>query len=150
MKIRFYEGFSFLNILVALLIVNLIVVICCPIHIGLLYFFKVPISNIIYHLQQCSYIELVNNPYMYLPFLILNLLVIYLIPISIVSSVIENLLLKFGKILPKEKVEFSKKKTIILSIVLIFAILVYLVSLGGWIHTMIPYSPEELEQLRYD
>ena len=64
--------------------------------------------------------------------------------------VAENLLLKFGKISQKEKVEFSKKKTIVLFIILIIAIFAYLVSLGGWIHTMIPYSPEELEQLRYD
>lgn len=102
MKIRFYEGFSFLNILISLLIVNSIVVICCPIHIGLLYFFKVPISNIIYHLQQCSYIELLNNPYMDLPFFISNFLVIYLIPICSILLVTENFLLKFGKISQKE------------------------------------------------
>ena len=150
MKIRFYEGFSFSNILISLLIINLIVVICCPIHIGLLYFFKVPISNIIYHLQQCSFIELLNNPYLDLPFFISNFLVIYLIPICSILLVAENLLLKFGKISQKEKVEFSKKKTIVLFIILIIAIFAYLVSLGGWIHTMIPYLPEELEQLRYD
>lgn len=145
MKIRFYEGFSFLNILVSLLIVNLIVVICCPIHIGMLYFFKIPISNILFWKEDGLYVTTV-----FIPTIFSFILTIWVVPFVFIASLVETFLIKLEKIPPKEKVEFSKKKTIILSIVLIFAILVYLVSLGGWIHTMIPYSPAELEQLRYD
>ena len=145
MKIRFYEGFSFLNILISLLIVNLIVVICCPIHIGMLYFFKIPISNILFWKEDGLYVTTV-----FIPTIFSFILTIWVVPFVFIASLVETFLIKFGKISQKEKVEFSKKKTIILSIVLIFAILAYLVSLGGWIHTMIPYSPEELEQLRYD
>lgn len=145
MKIRFYEGFSFLNILISLLIVNLIVVICCPIHIGMLYFFKIPISNILFWKEDGLYVTTV-----FIPTIFSFILTIWVVPFVFIASLVETFLIKFEKIPPKEKVKFSKKKTKTLSIILIIAIFAYLVSLGGWIHTMIPYSPAELEQLRYD
>ena len=145
MKIRFYEGFSFSNILISLLIVNLIVVICCPIHIGMLYFFKIPISNILFWKEDGLYVTTV-----FIPTIFSFILTIWVVPFVFIASLVETFLIKFEKIPPKEKVKFSKKKTKTLSIILIIAIFAYLVSLGGWIHTMIPYSPAELEQLRYD
>lgn len=145
MKIRFYEGFSFLNILISLLIVNLIVVICCPIHIGMLYFFKIPISNILFWKEDGLYVTTV-----FIPTIFSFILTIWVVPFVFIASLVETFLIKFEKIPPKEKVKFSKKKTKTLSIILIIAIFAYLISLGGWIHTMIPYSPAELEQLRYD
>ena len=145
MKIRFCEGFSFLNILISLLIVNLIVVICCPIHIGMLYFFKIPISNILFWKEDGLYVTTV-----FIPTIFSFILTIWVVPFVFIASLVETFLIKFEKIPPKEKVKFSKKKTKTLSIILIIAIFAYLVSLGGWIHTMIPYSPAELEQLRYD
>lgn len=145
MKIRFYEGFSFSNILISLLIVNLIVVICCPIHIGMLYFFKIPISNILFWKEDGLYVTTV-----FIPTIFSFILTIWVVPFVFIASLVETFLIKLEKIPPKEKVKFSKKKTKTLSIILIFAILAYLISLGGWIHTMIPYSPAELEQLRYD
>ena len=145
MKIRFYEGFSFSNILISLLIVNLIVVICCPIHIGMLYFFKIPISNILFWKEDGLYVTTV-----FIPTIFSFILTIWVVPFVFIASLVETFLIKFEKIPPKEKVKFSKKKTKTLSIILIIAIFAYLISLGGWIHTMIPYSPAELEQLRYD
>ena len=145
MKIRFYEGFSFSNILISLLIVNLIVVICCPIHIGMLYFFKIPISNILFWKEDGLYVTTV-----FIPTIFSFILTIWVVPFVFIASLVETFLIKFEKIPPKEKVKFSKKKTKTLFIILIIAIFAYLVSLGGWIHTMIPYSPAELEQLRYD
>ncbi len=145
MKIRFYEGFSFSNILISLLIVNLIVVICCPIHIGMLYFFKIPISNILFWKEDGLYVTTV-----FIPTIFSFILTIWVVPFVFIASLVETFLIKLEKIPPKKKVKFSKKKTKTLSIILIFAILAYLISLGGWIHTMIPYSPAELEQLRYD
>ena len=145
MKIRFYEGFSFLNILISLLIVNLIVVICCPIHIGMLYFFKIPISNILFWKEDGLYVTTV-----FIPTIFSFILTIWVVPFVFIASLVETFLIKFEKIPPKEKVKFSKKKTKTLSIIIIIAIFAYLISLGGWIHTMIPYSPAELEQLRYD
>ena len=145
MKIRFYEGFSFLNILISLLMVNLIVVICCPIHIGMLYFFKIPISNILFWKEDGLYVTTV-----FIPTIFSFILTIWVVPFVFIASLVETFLIKFEKIPPKEKVKFSKKKTKTLSIIVIIAIFAYLISLGGWIHTMIPYSPAELEQLRYD
>ena len=145
MKIRFYEGFSFSNILTSLLIVNLIVVICCPIHIGMLYFFKIPISNILFWKEDGLYVTTV-----FIPTIFSFILTIWVVPFVFIASLVETFLIKFEKIPPKEKVKFSKKKTKTLSTILILVIFAYLVSLGGWIHTMIPYSPAELEQLRYD
>ena len=145
MQIRVVKEFSFLNVLVVLLIINLIFDILCPIHVGLLLFFKIPISNMIFWENGDLYIRSV-----FIPTFISYFFTILAIPISAIGLLVERYLIKCGKILPKERIEFSEKQKTIFRVVIILAILAYIVSLCGWIHTMIPYSPEELEQLRYD
>ena len=145
MNLKFVKGFSFLNVLVCLLIVNMVLVVCCPVHVLGLYFFKVPVSNV-FSITRNS----VSIVPFYIPSIILYFLTVYFIPISAFGLMIEKLLIRYGIIAPKPRIEFTKKKKFILYTVLALAIIAYLISLGGWLHTMIPYSPEELEQLRYD
>ena len=145
MQIRVVKEFSFLNVLVVLLIVNLILDILCPIHVGMLYFFKIPITNILYYVKESPLLIFVSFPWLFA-----QIITIYLIPLCVIALFVERHLIKCGRILPKERIEFSKKKKIFFRIILTLAILAYIVSLGACIHTMIPYSPEELEQLRYD
>lgn len=145
MKFIIVKGFSFSNILVFLLIANLSLDILCPIHIGLLYIFKIPLSNIIYWDNGNLFVKTI-----FIPTIISYCLTILAIPTNIVCIFIEKLFIRYGKIFPPKGIELSKKKNTIFHIILICAVLAYIISLCGWIHTMIPYSPEEFEQLRYD
>ena len=145
MKFRIIEDFSFLNILVFLLIISLALAIFCPFYVLGLLFFKIPLCNMIYWENDGLYVR-----FIFIPTLISYILVVYAIPLSIIGLFIEKLLIKYGIILPKTKIQYTKKQKIVLYIILTLAIVTYLIVLGGWIHTLIPYTPEELEQLRYD
>ena len=107
--------------------------------------FKVPLNNVI---------SITSNSISIIPFfvptVISYILTLYIIPLCVILIFIENILIRYKKIAPLIKISFSESEKRISFILLFLAILAYLVSLGGWIHTMIPYSPEELENLRYD
>ena len=145
MKFKLVNKFSFLNILSYLLITNLIFNIIFPIHIMVLYFFKIPLSNVVFISKDYFYIV----PF-FIPTVFSYLLTVFSIPFCIIASIIEKVLIKNNIISNWIKIEYTGRKKKILYIVLILAIIAYLISLGGWIHTLIPYTPEELERLRYD
>lgn len=88
--------------------------------------------------------------FVFIPNLISYFLIIFIIPINIAGLFIEKILINLGKIPNKKISKFSNKQKIIFYIIITLSIFAFLVSLGGWIHTLIPYTPNELEQLRYD
>ena len=116
MKLKIIDDFSFLNILIYLLIINLIICILCPVHIISLYFFKIPLSNMIYWENNALYVQFV-----FIPNLISYFLIIFIIPINIAGLFIEKILINLGKIPNKKISKFSNKQKIIFYIIITLA-----------------------------
>ena len=131
MKIPIFHKFYSINILIYLILLNLFLVVCNP-FANLAFLFKIPLENLN---TYCRIIYCLN---------------IYLIPVCFVTVFIEILLRKLSII----------KNICILNTNKILKIFVYFVFILGFIisiflniictESQIPYTPQELEQLRFD
>ena len=131
MKLPFLHKYYTVNVLIYLLFLNIILIMINPFSV-LAFLFKIPLCELG---KYCTALYYLN---------------VWIIPFCIFCIFVEALLNKLNFIQTKLCVELTIIKKIFIYIFLTFA-LVFSGTLAMFcISSQVPYTPEELEQLRYD
>ena len=132
MKFPVFHKYYTVNALFYLLLIDLIVV-CCGFYYSLAFLFRIPLDRLSVY---CHIIYYLN---------------VYMIPLIIGSIVIE-LILRLTKVLKTnlQVVNFSFGKLFFLYLFISLAFLIFGIMNTLCNHSQIPYTPQELERLRYD
>lgn len=131
MKIPAYHKYYSANVLIYTLFINIIFA-CCNFYEATDLCFKIPYEKFSLYLKT------------------LFILNVYIIPAIIICVVIEFLLRKCGVITKQNTVTITKYSKILIYFFALLALLVFFVISAQAHWSQIPYTPEQLEALRYD
>ena len=132
MKLPVFHKYYTINTLFYLLLINMIII-CCGFYYSLAFLFKIPLDKLSVY---CHIIYYLN---------------VYIIPL-IIGSIIIELILRLTKILKTnlQVINFSFSRRFFLYLFISFAFMVFGTMNTLCKYSQIPYTPQELEQLRYD
>lgn len=131
MKVPIFHKFYSSNLLIYLVLLNLVLISCNP-YDCLAFLFKIPLNELNLH---CKILYFYN---------------VFIIPIGILGIFIETLLHRFKILKSKLTANFEKPILILFYIIFTIGLLISLYLGNISFHSQIPYTEQELEQLRYD
>ena len=132
MKLPIFHSYYTVNLLIYLLIFNFVLVLCTPFAVLSFLLFRVPIY------EQGIFTILIF------------LLNVYIIPIFILIALFETILRITGLLKNKAQTNLNFIKPFILWIIIIIGFIVFGFMNTICRHSQIPYTQQELEELRFD